>query len=258
MRRTLTSVGLVAIAASVAVVCSGCLSGGAELSEPVSSRPSTPSASPVAVPAVEAGEVVATGEFTSPDDSFSGRVSVVSSGADDFELVYSDVSTSRSGLLATSFTTQPYNPVSYCAGSSVVLSEGELDLGASPTINFWQGDVMRQDPAFLDDVIVTQGYTSECGYTVLAVAPLTWTLPVMRPDIRPADSGTTGGANGEVMKETGDLLSYTVATDDLMTEVAARFGLSVDDLLYLNPLRTSGPERTLVDGETINLSLARR
>jgi hypothetical protein len=249
---------------AVAVTCAGCLSDTADSSDgsvpssPVASPSASASAIPTAISVVQAGEVVATGEFTSPDDSFSGRVSVVSSGGDDFNLVYSDVVTTRPAPLATSFTTQPYDPVSHCAGGAVELSFGDLDLATEPTIDFWSGDVMGEDPAFLDDVIVTQGYTPECGYTVVAVAPLAWTLPVMRPDITPDDAGVTGGANGDVENADGELVSYGVVTNDVMAAVAARFGLSVDDLLYLNPLRTSGPEQTLVDGETLNLSLARR
>jgi hypothetical protein len=262
MRTSLTFFRLGAAAAIISVACTGCVSGAAEsadrvaASEVTTSPASTPT--PSAAPVISEGDVVATGEFTSPDDSFSGRVSVVSSGGGDFVLAYEDVMTTRSGVLATSLTTQPYDSVSYCAGGSVAMSFGDADLTTQPVLDFWAGDVMGQDPGFLDDVLVTQGSTPECGYTVVAVAPLTWTLPVMRPDIQPDDSGVTGGANGTAESVDGELVRYTVVADDMITEVAARFGISVDDLHYLNPFRTSEAENALIDGETLNLSLAQR
>jgi hypothetical protein len=251
-----------AAAALIAVACTGCVSGTTESADRVAASEVTtspaPTSTPSAAPVISEGAVVATGEFTSPDDSFSGRVSVVSSGGSDFVLAYEDVTTTRSGVLATSLSTQPFDPVSYCAGGSLDISYGNADLTSQPIIDFWRGDVMGQDPAFLDAVLVTQGSTPECGYTVVAVAPLTWTLPVMRPDIQPHDSGVTGGANGVAEIVDGELVSYTVGPDDLIAEVAARFGLPVDDLLYLNPFRTSDAEQILVDGETLNLSPDRR
>jgi LysM repeat protein len=51
--------------------------------------------------------------------------------------------------------------------------------------------------------------------------------------------------------------SYTVARNDLAEDVAARFGMTADDLFYLNPFRFPSDEILRV-GEELNLTVAAR
>ena len=87
----------------------------------------------------------------------------------------------------------------------------------------------------------------------VASAILDWKIPDMRPGLMIEDSGKTGGANGDVTLVDGEPVTYTITRDDLLPEIAARFGVTVDDLNYLNPTgSTSVPP--LWTGDTINLS----
>ena len=58
----------------------------------------------------------------------------------------------------------------------------------------------------------------------------------------------------------GDVpVTYVVAPDDLIDEVASRFGITRDDVFYLNPARLPSPmSETLRVGEVLNLSVERR
>lgn len=54
-------------------------------------------------------------------------------------------------------------------------------------------------------------------------------------------------------------VTYVVAPDDLIDEVASRFGITRDDVFYLNPARLPSPmSETLRVGEVLNLSVERR
>ena len=46
---------------------------------------------------------------------------------------------------------------------------------------------------------------------------------------------------------------YEVAGGDVLAEIAARFGISVADLFYLNPARGKGQEPVVYAGEVFNL-----
>jgi LysM repeat protein len=74
----------------------------------------------------------------------------------------------------------------------------------------------------------------------------------MRPSLRVSDSGSKRWATGKVTVVGGWPVSYVVAPYDVMAVIAQRFGITVDDLLYLNPTRGYGP--TALAGETLNLS----
>ena len=73
----------------------------------------------------------------------------------------------------------------------------------------------------------------------------------MRPGLIVVDSGATDGANGLVARKgDGTPVEYTVAADDTYTAVLSRLGISMDDLLYLNPFRG---QAGLIAGEVLNL-----
>ncbi|MBG6237188.1 hypothetical protein IWX78_000131 [Mycetocola sp. CAN_C7] len=120
-------------------------------------------------------------------------------------------------------------------------------------------ELTRGDPSFLDTVLITgfdeQALVRGCHLSVLALAVLTWTSPDMRPGLVVSDSVKTGGAHGEVTRADGKFISYTVTHYDLLDEVAARFGITLDDVFHLNPARTPSPQKPTLDvGEDLNLS----
>lgn len=101
--------------------------------------------------------------------------------------------------------------------------------------------------------------TLECLADVVGRGAIEWTFAPLRSDLAPVDRGTTGGARGETEVLEGRPVSYTVVGDDLIDEVAARFGITRDDLLYLNPTRMPSSMRETLDvGEVLNLSVDRR
>ncbi len=64
---------------------------------------------------------------------------------------------------------------------------------------------------------------------VLAVTTVRWSVPARTTNVRPVDGGSRSNAAGKVTATTpsGAPRSYVVAPDDLIGDVAARFGISV-------------------------------
>ena len=151
-----------------------------------------------------------------------------------------------------------------CADSGFRLSFGDIDsTGSDP--HFLPPDLGQGDPTFFGSAVLTQfsevdREQNDCAATVIAAAPIAWTLSPRRPDLKVADTGKAKGAEGVVAADqSGAAISYTVARGDTLSNIADRFGISVDDIFYLNPTRLRGPQDpTAYTGEVLNLSLADR
>jgi hypothetical protein len=215
-----------------------------------------PTAQDGGIPA--SGTEIATGNFTSATGTATGRVSLVTNEGH-IDVRFEDFSVEDGPELRVYLIPEhlgPDDPIT--RPDSIQLELGTL---SSPTgsqeYRFgepWSwGD---SDPTFFRTLAVISypalAEGSEAPAT--AVAPLTWTFPRPR-DVSVADSGTTGGARGEVESDGSVPISYTVAPDDLIAEIAARFGLTVRDLLWLNPVRGKAEA---IAGEKLNLSPAFR
>lgn len=92
---------------------------------------------------------------------------------------------------------------------------------------------------------------------VVAAAPLTWTIPGFFPGLVLRDSGAAPSARGIVTDYQGSPASYAVWGDDSAIAVAKRFGITVDQLLYLNP-QLRREDVTLLRDSRLNLSVAYR
>jgi hypothetical protein len=91
---------------------------------------------------------------------------------------------------------------------------------------------------------------------VLAVTTLRWSIPVRQTNVHPVDHGSRQFAAGTVTERTaaGGPKHYVVASGDTTAMVAARFGISVQDLIWLNAgLEVFGDQQYLYSGTTINL-----
>ncbi len=99
-------------------------------------------------------------------------------------------------------------------------------------------------------VIASRGVRASCSDVV-------WSITPQRIDLVAADAGPRAAAKGEVTIVDGAPTAYAVAPNDLVENVAERFGMTVDDLLYLNVFRSPSGE-TLRTGETLNLTVADR
>ena len=121
------------------------------------------------------------------------------------------------------------------------------------------------DPSFFRTVAIVQYPDSgppngACMQPTQAIATLTWTMPKFYPDLKVVDSGAGPGAIGTTGETvTGDVSTYTTHKGDAWSAIAARFGISQDELTYLNPLRPSGyePNAAYTD-EVLNLSRENR
>jgi hypothetical protein len=251
---------------TVSIMLSGCtFPGNAEsLPKPTPTPPAAsayPTQQPtVAAPAPDVGSVVATGRLVG-DDSISGDVDVRVTGNGTFELRLLDFRSDHNGDVELRVSPNVVEPGSKCTSSIMNMSYGNLPAETHHAFPLPK-DFTDGDPRFLDTVIIShhpEPFEDGCHVAILSSAVLAWTLPDMRPGLVVADAGTTGGAAGEVTLHEGAPLTYTVAPDDLATEVAARFGITVDDLFYLNPIRTTLIAHPLLQvGEVLNLSKTHR
>ena len=120
------------------------------------------------------------------------------------------------------------------------------------------------DPTMFDEIDLTIQKSDrtfgDCFNTIVARAPLNWTMPYLRPWlVSVVDAGPRDAATGEVVVRDRLPVTYTVAPNDLIEEVAGRFGMSVDDLFYLNESRMPvATDHMLYVGEELNLDIRLR
>ncbi|CAN5614815.1 hypothetical protein BH10ACT7_BH10ACT7_26010 [soil metagenome] len=241
-----------AVGVVAAVLLTGCSAAPTPTPEP------TPSATPVAAtfPDIPAGTVVATGTF---EGSTTGTVELVVTDGGMYEVRLTDLVTDVAAPY--SLLLSPYA----LTDDRTCLDIFAFDLG-DPTLNgpgpFPIGpfEAWGYDPSFLDGAVLgkfieSDAAENDCLRTIVARAPFTWDFPDLRPDLTVVDSGPAVGAMGDVELEDGEPASYTVAPEDILGEIAARFGITVDDLFYLNPGRLPSPlDPIAYADEALNLS----
>ena len=214
--------------------------------------------------------VVATGAFNTADGSTTGTVDVVVKG-DLAELVLHDfVSTHKRLGVRAPFGASEADP---CVdGAAFAFADIVAGTPTDPLIlPLW---FPWSDPTFISEIALTTSATigsdggfkqadgsTDCINQVVARAPLVWTFGPLRPYLDTLkDQGTRSGAGGKVVIDaTGRPVAYTVAPNDLLPEVAGRFGITPDDAFYLNPARAGSPEYPTLDvNEVLNLNLRAR
>jgi hypothetical protein len=236
-----------------------------------------PTAEPSVVapaPAAEAQSipegVVASGAFKSTHGSTKGTVDVVVTG-ETAELVLRDfVSTHKRLGVRAPFGDAKADP---CLDSDA-FAFADIVAGKPTDPLILPLSFGRGDPTFISEIALTTSATigsggvfkqadgsSECINKVVARARLVWTFAPLRPHLGTlVDGGTRSGAGGKVViGATGHPVAYNVAPNDLLPEVAARFGITPDDAFYLNPARAGSPEDPMLSvNEVLNLNLRAR
>lgn len=210
-----------------------------------------------------AGTVVATGALNSVDRMTTGNVTITADGVGQFDYSISNLVTPVTDVVNINLTVEPFTEAAYCDGGFPVFVMGQMELSPAMTIKDAHWDELTfGNPAFLDTLLLTSnnGATPKtgCFYPVIASATLDWTMPDLRPDLVVVDSGETGGAMGRVAQVDGEPASYEVVAGDVLDEIAARFGISVLDLFYLNPGRDKGQQPLAFSGELFNLLKSER
>jgi len=146
----------------------------------------------------------------------------------------------------------PHMPaVGYCPDNEFVLSLSY----ASPTPLPISGAQSSNDPTYLHSVsqIDVGPRADGCFSRVTSVGEIIWTIDPLYPELIVVDAGETGGAKGIVTLEGAVAVAYKVNQGDVLEEIAARFGLTPEELKWLNPRRTK--DLTIVyKDETLNLS----
>ncbi|NEN04715.1 LysM peptidoglycan-binding domain-containing protein [Diaminobutyricibacter tongyongensis] len=202
---------------------------------------------------------VATGTLTSPDHATTGSVKIEKTDGL-FSITVSNFATRHQGqvlLLLNEQETSVCDLAAYAWIGPGAAPESILTAllpsgppGWTDPSNFVALTIAQNDPAG----------TEGCDLKGIATAPLTWTLANPRPSLRPTDFGARSGARGVVTSNSGVPASYLVAVDDTYTDIAARFGISIDDLEYLNPGWTQADyaHPGAISGTHLNLDPAKR
>ncbi|UYK41186.1 hypothetical protein [Microbacterium terricola] len=247
--------GVVAVAAAIAAAM-----GGASTTPDTATGPS-PSGTPTVTPAPEQlappQGLVATGILTSPDGSTAGAVEVRVVGEEAEVLVTDLVSAHPSLIVTMSLVPREQDP---CADGGLY-DLGEYPAASAIEFNLSSETVHGDWTAFDElDLSVAGGEHEGCGLLIAARAPLDWTMDPLRPWLDDlADRGPTIGAHGAVTLDADGRRVYVVAADDLIDPVAARFGVTRDDIFYLNEDRMPNPIKAILDaGEELNLTLSAR
>lgn len=206
--------------------------------------------------------VIGTGEFVSGDGTAIGRVEIEANGPTaDFSLTdlnlggtYENVSPRL--ILGSSVGNR-------CAdGVAFAFAFGDFT-GTSNTFTAPADWVSGDWTAVAQVLITTAGMPDDndgCSNRILARATIAWAIGsplAYLSDV--ADRGTASGARGDVVTESNGRRVYVVAANDQIDDVAARFGLTRDELFALNPGRIPSPrDEMLYIDEKLNLDLAFR
>ena len=222
---------------------------------------STPEPRPTLVP-VPAGTVVARGKVASPKGSIHFHYRVVANGDDTYAVDYSDFTSTVPVPISVTLIGIPPK-----VGDGLTYhGVGDHRLGgpttsAAPSSSASLGDV--DQPSYLTTLVTYSSVASGSGVPielgpnkVLAVDTVHWSIPVRHSNVHPVDHGARTYATGKVTETRADGAPkrYLVAPGDVTSVVAARFGISVRDLIWLNAdLQVFGDQQYLYKGTTLNL-----
>lgn len=231
-------------------------------------RAPTPIATEAAVPdpvltPIPAGTVLSEGDVASPKGSIHFHYRVVADGDDTFTAQYSGVTSTLPvpidvGLFERS--RQVGDGLTYHGVGDVVLGGPT----STPVARSVPLDGSGVDPSSLVTLVVSSA--AQPGQAdvpveiatdkVLAVSPVRWSVPARQTNVHPVDGGPRANAAGALTATTatGAPRSYTVARNDLIGDVAARFGISVKALVWLNQgVQVFGDDQYLYEGTSLNL-----
>ncbi|MCM3521924.1 LysM domain-containing protein [Curtobacterium sp. P97] len=227
---------------------------------PVASEAAVPD--PVLTP-IPAGTVLTEGDVASPKGSIHFHYRVVADGDDTFTAQFSGVTSSLPVPIGAGF----FERERTVGDGLTYAGVGDTVLGgptSAPVAKDVPLDGSGVDPSGLVTLVVSSA--ADPGQAdlpieiaagkVLAVAPVRWSVPERQTNVHPVDGGARSNASGPVTATTasGAPRSYTVAPDDLIGDVAARFGISVKALVWLNAdVQVFGDDQYLYEGTTLNL-----
>jgi hypothetical protein len=234
---------------------------------PVISHPATPEPVSAPVPSptltsISRGTVVAQGDVASPKGSIHFHFEMVANGDNTYFAQYSGfTSTVPVPVSVTLLDVAPRvgDGLTYHGIGDHQL--GGPTTGAAATTSASLGAVGQ--PSYLGTLVTYSsapsagGVPTELGPNkILAVTTVNWVIPIRQSNVHPVDGGQSTYASGAVTSTTvgGAPKRYLVAPGDITSVVAQRFGISIQDLIWLNAnLEVFGAQQYLYQGTTLNL-----
>ncbi|TFB97679.1 MULTISPECIES: LysM domain-containing protein [unclassified Cryobacterium] len=204
------------------------------------------------------GTLIATGEFSGAGTK--GKIQIKANGADHgFDVTLTGLqpvplagtSLELNSLPSTASEWDLQHGFSYYRYDA--LSQESDQTFSTPSVDY--GGFETNDPRFMRTAVIwaaPSGAPIGLG-SVIATAALNWDLPNMTAGPTVTDHGSAEGARGQVsLGADGTPVSYLIAPNDTENAIAARFGITAEDLEWLNPDRFG--DRLNLANITINLS----
>jgi len=234
-----------------------------------SANPRTPTPVPTeaAAPAptltpIPAGTVLAQGDVASPKGSVHFHFRVVADGDDTFTAQYSGITSTLPVPIGVALFDLPRavgDGLTYPGVGDRTLG-GATSTAAAVDVPL---DGSGVDPSHLGTLVTYSAAAAGqdvpveiSAGKVLAVSTVRWSVPARQTNVHPKDAGRRANATGTVTATTaaGAPRSYGVAPEDLIGDVAARFGITVRDLVWLNEgVQVFGEDQHLYEGTSLNL-----
>jgi hypothetical protein len=218
---------------------------------------------PVADPEPTLSGIVATGTLSSTDGATSGTVVLTAEGGD-VTATIDDFTTAATGQLDLELSPHPATAACPADSWSFVMNAVDAEPHTWDLPTNIEGGPFQVDPSYLRSAVLRvdaaqpAAGSNGCAAPVLAVASLTWKTAPTHQGLAAVDHGSRQHATGTAASANGTLSTYTVAPNDTIEAICARFGLTEDDFAYLNPFDADDSDTTLRYGTVFNLDAANR
>jgi len=220
--------------------------------------------------AVPTGTVVAETDAVSASGETAIHVRVLANDRGTFDAHLSGYRTTRPQPMALEFRRGAAEPGDGWDGAALDRVAWTADEQAPATVSLADAGT---HPDWLRSVVLVPAQSVDGDDTdrpwvgtVLAVGALRWSIPNPYPDLRVTTSVARPGAYGYAFDASDQVLAgtdgtpvrYRVTKGDDRTTVLERFGLTSDELDWLNPRLEDSSRDRLVEGVDINLDPASR
>ena len=234
---------------------------------PAISHPATPGPVDPAFPSptitpIPRGTIVASGDVASPKGSIHFHYAVIADGDNTYSAQYTGFTSTVPVPIGVTLLDIPPK----VGDGLTYLGVGDHELGGPTSVAAVPSSAALNSvgpPSYLGSLVTYSSVTSGASVPVelgpnkvLAVNSVHWSIPARQTNVHPVDGGTREFAAGTITSRTatGAPKGYLVAPGDLTADVAQRFGISVQDLIWLNTnLQVFGSEQYLYEGTTLNL-----
>lgn len=272
-RRTRTIAALGATAAMTLLLVGGCSLSHGDDPVPAPTRTAAlgpddaatqlPEPTPTPTPVLAPGTVAAETDVVSRSGETSVHVRVVQRADAQFDVELSDYRTSDPQPMSVEFR---HRTAHWGDGNGGTVRGWVQWDAAEPPKSYTLDAGTRPD--YLASVVLVpvaetdppEGFATERPWigSVMAVGALDWRLPEAFPDLRVTPGDARPGAYGSVRTIDGTPTAYAVSSGDEPATVAERFGITVEELAWLNPFLVIDGQDGLLDDTTLNLDPAAR